>query len=444
MINELLDQATSTAKGFYDQATQQFKSLADQAEAIKKDPLGQLTKALEYPQALYKVTVDDKDISSLIGPRLISLDLTDNRGLEADQLSIVLSDHDGLLAIPSRGAKVRLWLGWSTTGLVDKGTYIVDETEHSGAPDILSIRARSADLRKGLKQKRDASYSNTTLGSILRTIAARQGLAARIAQELDTLSVLQLDQTGESDANLLTRLGEDHDALATIKAGRLIFMPQGKGKTTSGAELGHITLNRQDDDQHSYLQADRESYEGVRAYYYDVNSAKKKHAIAGGSDNLKDLRHTYSDEQSALRAARAEWNRLQRGSATLTYQLALGRPDLIPELTYTFIGVKAEIDAIIWYGGNIQHSLTADGGYTTRIELEAKLPEDLVSDLYEEMPGDYTGIIAYYRDVKTGKEKTITAGDQTKPRRLHYLYANKYTAKRAVDREWRKMQETKE
>lgn len=47
--------------------------------------------------------------------------------------------------------------------------------------------------------------------------------------------------------------------------------------------------------------------------------------------------------------ARAEWNRLQRGTATLTYQLALGRPELMPELTYTRQCVKAEIDAIIWY-----------------------------------------------------------------------------------------------
>jgi len=85
--------------------------------------------------------------------------------------------------------------------------------------------------------------------------------------------------------------------------------------------------------------------------------------------------------------------------------------------------------------------LSADGGYTTRLDLEAKLPEDLVSDLFEEVKGDYTGALAYYRDKKTGKEVAVTAGDQTKPRRLRYLYANKNTAKRAVEREWKKMQE---
>lgn len=392
-----------------------------------------------YPVPAFRLTVDGLDIAQLISPRLMSLELTDNRGVEADQLSITLSDHDGLLSIPPKGAVLRLWLGWSDTGLVDKGTYTVDETEHSGAPDVLSIRARSADLRKGLKTKRERSWSNTTLGDVLGDIAIGNGLTATIAGALDGLPILQLDQANESDANLISRLGEEFDAVASVKAGCLLCLPAGGGKTASGLDLPHITLTRADGDQHRYLQADRDSYDGVRAYYYDVNSAKKQEAIAGGGDNLKDLRHTYSDQQSALRAARAEFRRLQRGSATLSYTLAMGRPDLIPELTYTLQGVKAEIDEIIWYGGNVQHSLTTDGGYTVRLELESKLPEDNVEDLAEENKGDYTGIIAHYRDQKTGKEKTITAGDQTKPRRLRWLYASDKTAKRAVDREWRKL-----
>jgi phage protein D len=402
--------------------------------------LEQIRRDATYPVPAFRLTVDGNDLAQKISPRLMSLELTDNRGIEADQLSITLSDHDGLLAIPPKGAILRLWLGWSDTGLVDKGTYTVDETEHSGAPDVLSIRARSADLRKGLKTKRERSWSNTTLREVLGAIASGNGLKATISEALGALPILQLDQANESDANLISRLGEEFDAVATVKAGCLLCMPAGGGKTASGKALPHITLTRVDGDQHRYLQADRDSYDGVRAYYYDVNSAKKQEAIAGGGENLKDLRHTYSDRQSALRAARAEFNRLQRGSATLSYTLARGRPDLIPELTYTLQGVKAEIDEIIWYGGNVQHSLSADNGYTMNLDLESKLPEDTVEGLAEELTGDFTGIIAYYRDKETGTEKTITAGDQTKPRRLRWLYASERTAKRAVDREWKKMQ----
>ncbi|MBB6153717.1 hypothetical protein HDC30_000911 [Pseudomonas sp. JAI115] len=404
------------------------------------DAIEKYRRLTAYPVPAFRLTVDGNDIAQLISPRLMSLELTDNRGLEADQLSVTLSDHDGLLSIPPRGAVLQLWLGWSDTGLVDKGTYTVDETEHSGAPDVLSIRARSADLRKGLKTKRERSWTHTTLGEVLRDIATGNGLKAVVSGALSEQSILQLDQANESDANLICRLGEEFDAVATVKAGCLLCLPAGGGKTASGLDLPHITLTRADGDQHRYLQADRDSYDGVRAYFYDVNSAKKQEAIAGGGDNLKDLRHTYSDKQSALRAARAEFNRLQRGSATLSYTLARGRPDLIPELTYTLQGVKDEIDEIIWYGGNVQHSLSADNGYTMSLELESKLPEDTVEGLAEENAGDYTGISANYRDKNTGKEKTVTAGDQVKPKRLRWLYASEKTAKRAVEREWEKMQ----
>lgn len=413
--------------------------MTDDVAGYLHNTADRLRRDAVHPTPVFRITVDGNDIAHLISPRLISMDLTDNRGLEADQLSLTLSDHDGLLALPPKGALLHLWLGWSDTGMVDKGSYTLDELEHSGAPDTLSLRARSADLRKGFKTKRERSWSNKTLGDVVSDIALGNDLKPAIAPELAGLPILQLDQANESDANLISRLGEEFDAVASVKAGCLLCLPAGGGKSVGGITLPHIILTRADGDQHRYLQADRDSYDGVRAYFYDLNSAKKQEAIAGGGDNLKDLRHTYSDEESALRAARSEFKRLQRGSATLSYTLAKARPDLIPELTYTLMGIKDEIDAIIWYGGNVQHSLTADGGYTMSLELESKLPEEGVEDLVDEIEGSFTGIIAYYRDLNTGKEKSVTAGDQTTPRRLKFLYSSKEAAKRAVDREWRRM-----
>lgn len=125
---------------------------------------------------------------------------------------------------------------------------------------------------------------------------------------------------------------------------------------------------------------------------------------------------------------------------TLSYQLAKGRPELIPELTYSLLGVKAEIAAIVWVGANVRHSFTPES-YTTALELESKLPDaDDIAELAEQS-GNYTGVVAWYRDEKTGEQKQLTAGEQTKPKRLTHLYASKASAQRAVDREWKRMQE---
>lgn len=401
------------------------------------DMLDEYQRVSAYPQPICKLVVDGTDITQSIEKRLIGIKLTDNRGMEADALDIQLSDHDGALAIPPRGAKIELWLGWSTTGLTYKGSYTVDETEHSGAPDVLSIRARSADLRETLKTKREQTWKDALLREILGTIALRSGLDLKIAPSLADEIIPHLDQANESDANIISRLAEQFDAVIGIKAGCLICSPTGAGKTSSGLNLPHITLTREDGDGHRFLQADRNSYSGVKAYYYEPNSAVKKEAIAGGGDNLKELRHTYADQQSALRAARSELSRLLRGTATLSYQLAHGRPDLIPELTYSLIGVKDEIDAITWLGSSVSHDFSSNG-YTTSLELENQLPElDDITELAD-LANDYTGVIAYYKD-KNGKQQKMEKGDQSKPKRLAHLYASKASAKKAVDREQEKL-----
>lgn len=413
-------------------------SLLNNALSSAREALEEYQRQSAYPQPICKLVVDGKDITAAIEQRLDSIRLTDNRGMEADTLDISLSDHDGDLEIPPRGAKIELWLGWTTTGLTYKGSYTVDETEHSGAPDMLNIRARSADLRETLKTKREQTWKDASLREILGTIALRSSLDLKIEPSLADEIIPHMDQANESDANIITRLAEQFDAVIGVKAGCLICSPTGAGKTSSGLELPHIDLARTDGDGHRFLQADRNSYGGVKAYYYEPNSAVKKEAIAGGGDNLKELRHTYADQQSALRAARSELSRLLRGTATLSYQLAYGRPDLIPELTYSLLGVKDEIDAITWLGSSVSHEYSSNG-YTTSLELENQLPElDDITELAD-LASDYKGIVAYYKDAN-GKQQKMEKGDQAKPKRLAHLYANVHSAKKAVDREMAKLE----
>ncbi|WP_442908954.1 phage late control D family protein [Halopseudomonas sp.] len=384
------------------------------------------------PSPAFRMAVDGQDITPKINNRLISLTLTDNRGLEADQLDITLSDHDGLLSIPPRRALVDLWLGWSDTGLVYKGSYTVDEVEHSGTPDVLSIRARSADLRAGLTRKRERSWHQVDLADIINTVATAYSLSPVIDIVLGGILVPHLDQTDESDANLLTRVAQEHDAIASVKAGHLLLMPIGGSKTASGINLPHISYTRLDGDGHRWLAADRNTYTGVRAYYYNPNSAERLEAIIGTDDNIKTLRHVYTDQQSALQAVRSEWRRLQRGTSTLSYNLARGRADLIPEMTYSLSGIKPEISEVVWLCSKVTHNLT-DSGYTVALELENQLAED--DDLAALVETQYTGVVAWYRG-KDGTQEKVTEGDQASPLRLTHLYASKASAERAVKREF--------
>ncbi|MDO9992564.1 phage late control D family protein [Glaesserella parasuis] len=353
-----------------------------------------------------KSTGGTKDITTLLSQRLMNLTLTDSRGFEADQLDFTLDDTDGLLELPSRGAILSLGLGWKDEALTFKGEYTVDEVEHSGAPDCVTIRARSADLRGSLMNRHERSFHKTTLGKIVQQIADENQLQAMVGDEYKNLEIKHIDQTDESSISFLTRLAEEHDAIATVKNGRLLFIKSGKSTTASCQKLPEFILTRQDGDSHRFAIAEGDNYKAVKAYWHDtatgkrgeviidentevkkVNKTTKKGKISkkqttviqqnkpveSDNDQIKTLRHTYATQRTALNACKRHFEKLQRGVATFSLNLAEGNAELIPETTVNVMGFKAEIDSNAWIVTQVTHSLSADSGFTTAIECELKV-----------------------------------------------------------------------
>ncbi|VEA15276.1 phage late control gene D [Salmonella enterica subsp. enterica] len=304
----------------------------------------------------FMLTLNSQDITSNFSDRLISLTMTDNRGFEADQLDIELDDTDGKVELPLRGAVLTLWLGWQGSALLNKGDFTVDEIEHRGAPDTLTIRARSADFRGTLNSRREESWHDTTIGELVSTIAKRNKLTASVADSLKQIPVPHIDQSQESDAVFLTRLADRNGATVSVKAGKLLFLKAGSALTASGKPIPQMTLTRSDGDRHQFAIADRGAYTGVTAKWLHTKDPKpqkqkvtlkrqpkEKHLralehpkakpvskktksrkepearegeyMAGEADNVLALTTVYASKAQAMRAAQAKWDKLQRGVA---------------------------------------------------------------------------------------------------------------------------------
>jgi hypothetical protein len=324
--------------------------------------------------AIFDAAAELLDITAKVRPRLLSLTLTEKRGDEADQLELTLDDSDGLLEMPKPGAVLRLQLGWLrgrdvVPGLIDKGSFKVDEVEHSGPPDQVRITARSADFTSDLKKRREQSWHDTTLGAIVGEVAGRNALQARCAPALASIQLKTVVQSRESDMALLRRLGREHDAVATIKGGSLIFAPVGSGQTATGKPLPAVTLRKRDGDRHSYRLAKREDAGGVTASWHDRKAGRKKDVTVGEEKGARKLSRTYATEADARAAAQAARKRAKRAPATFDYTLALGRADLAPEQKVTVQGFKGEIDGTAWLISEVAHSL-GDRGFATALKLE--------------------------------------------------------------------------
>ncbi|SMB82380.1 hypothetical protein SAMN05660772_02086 [Pasteurella testudinis DSM 23072] len=354
----------------------------------------------------------EKNITQLISDRLISLTLTDNRGFEADQLDISLSDHDGTLQIPRRGAEIELAIGWKNKPLVEKGRFTVDEVEFSGAPDQLTFRARSADMMGSLLTKQERSFDNIRIGALIEQLAKENGLKPLCGEPLKNQLIAHLDQTNESTINLLTRLAEDYDAIATVKNGHLLFIKAGQMKTASGQPLPEVQITRHSGDSYRFSLNESDNYSAVRAYWYNLDTGKKGEVVIdenseiqrqhrqtkgrtlkdgtvkgqrqskrkynvlvqtepveSDANQMKTLRHSYKTEAEAMNAAKAAYDKLKRGVASFALTLAVGNPELMPELPAILNGFKPQIDSTKWIVTKVTHSI-GGGGYTTAVEFE--------------------------------------------------------------------------
>ena len=356
-----------------------------------------------------------KDITQTVADRLMSLTLEDNRGFEADMLDLQLSDHDGKLALPPRNATIQVALGWQGEPLIDKGKYSVDEVQFSGAPDTLTIRARAADLKGSLSTQKERSFHSIKLGALIAQIAKENQLESHCAKEYAEQTIAHIDQTNESDINLLTRLAEQYGAMATVKNSTLLFMPLGQGKTATGKPIPAVVITKQEGDSYNFSLAESDNYKAVRAYWHNTDTGKRgeitidentnvvkkqrmtkgrqlkdgtvkgarlskrkyntleqKEPVTSDSNQIKTLRHTYATEASALNAAKSAFDRLKRGVATFSLTLAYGIPDLMPETPVQLSGFKKEIDGSDWLITKVTHNLS-DGGYTSQVECELKI-----------------------------------------------------------------------
>lgn len=360
----------------------------------------------EVPVPQWKVVIDGVDITHKIKPRLMSLTLTDNRGFDADQVELQLDDSDGLLTMPRRGATLRVWIGWKGAPLIDKGSFTVDELEHAGAPDTLTITGRSVDFRESLNVKKERSFHGKKLSEIIDTLAKNNGLFSVISTSLKDEVIDHIDQTNESDAAFLVRLAKMFDTIPTVKDGRLLFVRAGLALTATGKAMPPVVITRSSGDQHRFSVADRDAYTGVVAYWHDKKKAEKKKVklkrrkrktvtttepevvdtttpkavvkqnelLIGSDENVKHLRYIYATQKYAERAAKTAWQRLQRGVAEFSITLAMGRPELITELPITVKGFKPQIDEGSWLSTKVIHNIN-DNGYTSQLELEVKIDE---------------------------------------------------------------------
>ncbi|WP_460095920.1 phage late control D family protein [Pseudomonas sp. S3_C01] len=319
-------------------------------------------------QPTFRIVADGKDITTLINDRLLSLRTSDKPGMESDDFELRIDDRDQAVALPSRGAGIEVYLGYTGQALTRLGRYTVDEIELSGPPDTLVIRGKASDMRGSGKTVRSGSWENVPLQQIVGDVAARNGWQPVCPVQT---KVPRVDQLSESDYNFITRLAKQYDCTAKLADGKLLVMSRQGGQTASGKNLSPVVLRRADLSRYQFRLGDRNTQKAVRTKHQDKKSGALKVVELNNEDLPNGLpavhtdRHIYPNKSAAEQAAKARLAAFNRSTAGVRLEMA-GRTDVFAERSIIVQGIKPGLDGE--YLAEAVEQLFTSSGWTTTVE----------------------------------------------------------------------------
>ena len=316
----------------------------------------------------FRIVADGTDITRLINDRLLMLRTLDKPGMESDEFELRIDDRDQAVSLPSRGAKIEVFLGYDGAQLTRINSYTVDEIELTGPPDTLVIRGKASDMRGSGKTTRHGSFEDKTLAEIVATVARRNGWVPACDVQI---VVPRADQLGESDYNFITRIARLHDCTAKVANGKLLVLKRQAGVTASGKTLPAITICRSDVSRYSFRLGDRSTHKSVKATHHnaktgtlDVIELRNDDAPDGLPPVYTD-RHIHPNKTAAEQAAKARLAAFNRSTAGVRLEMP-GRVDLFAERQINAQGFKDGFDGE--YLVDSLEQVFTQAGWSTTVE----------------------------------------------------------------------------
>ena len=321
---------------------------------------------------LFRVLVENQDITDKIADRLLSLNVTDEAGIESDAMSIFLDDRDHAIALPPTGTELNIAIGYVESGLTDMGLYTVDEIELSGPVQKMCIRGKASHTRKTkmlntLKAPKTRSWDQTSIGAIVTKIAVEHNFEPVISKSLIDTPIPHIDQVSESDINLLSRMAKDYGAIAKPASGRLLFVVQGEGKTVSGQKMPTIPLTIEEVSTWRVLITERPQYKSVVTKWQNLDAAILVQEQVGEGGPCYEMQHTYPNSDAAKAAARAKLASLHRGVAGLELRFP-GRTDIQAECFLSLDRFREGVNGR-WIVSRVEHNIN-NTGYSCTLSAE--------------------------------------------------------------------------
>lgn len=307
-----------------------------------------------------------------IAPFVTQVTYADKAHGESDELQLEIDDFGGLFRdewIPQKGQGISLAIGYEGQSLESRGRFEVDELEFSGPPDVLTVKAINAAVKKTLRQSNHKAYEGTSLLDIARQVANRHGFEVlhEGAEDMSRIKLARVTQNGEADLSFLKRLAEPYGYVFKVTDKHLVFT----SLKTLESQKAVLHFDKTQLSAWRFTDGTKETWKKAEVRYHDPATGRISKGQAGDEaavkvDSLKLNARVENDTQAqamAQESLRRANGRGKTGSITL------------PGNMRVLSGITVELTGLLRLSGTYFvessiHKLSRSTGYVTDAEVK--------------------------------------------------------------------------
>ena len=325
----------------------------------------------------FRILANGNDITDKIQRRLLSLRVIDEAGFKSDSLDITLDDRDHALELPAVGATLDLALGYKDN-LVQMGIYTVDGVRLSSPPAKMQITAKAANFAGNnnlghLQTQKTRSWEAQTLAQLVNAIAGEHNYRAVVAKEFESIKLNHIDQTYESDINLLVRLATEHGAVIKVTSERLCCVKEKEAEKANGQAMPTTPIAQQQVTSWNVSYTNKSNFAAVETRWHDKKVAKTLTFQTGDGKPVYQHTQIFASEDAAKSAAYAQLKRFAQNNSKLSLKL-IGNMEMAAERKIELGGFREGVDGL-WVCQSVTHELTGSG-FVTQIQAEKYIDQN--------------------------------------------------------------------
>lgn len=314
------------------------------------------------------------------GDALTSIHIEDGTGKNSDKATFTFRVAAPYPAMPPKGTRYVVSLGWSETSRAKTGVYTVQRAGLGGDPEsgtAMKVECRAADLADTVKTSDSGHWDDKTLGEIVDDVAGRMGASAVVDPALRSIKIGYRARIDQEAGDFLSDLVEDFGGAVKFADGKVVVLARGSGRSASGATLPTITITHDPAYEFNFEFEPRgDDAESIGGWWDDETGTWREESDQGDGKGRLARPHGWPSEAEAKHGARAARQERKRQSATGSVQ-GPGDPAAVAGCPVVCKGFGPDADATAWVAKGISHEIDPGAsGWIMTIELETKTEKE--------------------------------------------------------------------